>query len=84
MEDNRMMITDDNGNEIEVEIILTFEDEEKGKKYVLFSDPNDEDSVYAYTYDDDGQMDEVTDPDEWQMCAEVLGAFTMEDEDGEE
>jgi len=54
--DNMMTIIDDEGNERNVEILLTFENEETGKQYVLFSDPDDEDSVYAYTYTDDGEL----------------------------
>ena len=51
IENNTMMITDDAGNEHEVEILLTFENDDKTKKYVLFTDPNDEEgNVYAYIY----------------------------------
>ncbi|MDD6259383.1 MAG: DUF1292 domain-containing protein [Erysipelotrichaceae bacterium] len=78
-ESNRMIITDDSGQEREVEILLTFDDEHSDRKFVLFTDPSDpEGSVYAYTYDEDGNMDEVTDPDDWEMCEEVLGAFQNE------
>ena len=37
IENNTMMITDDTGNEREVEILLTFENDDKTKKYVLFT-----------------------------------------------
>lgn len=87
MEDtNRMIITDESGQEREVEILLTFEDDKNHKTYVLFSDPMDEEgNVYAYRYDEDGNMNEVSDEDEWEMCQEVLGAFMEEeDTDGEE
>ena len=81
---NTMIITDDSGQEREVEIILTFEDESTGKTFVLFSDPQDEEgNVYAYRYDEDGNMNEVTDENEWEMCQEVLGAFSNEDEEDE-
>lgn len=84
IENNTMMITDDTGNEREVEILLTFENEDKTKKYVLFTDPMDEEgNVYAYSYNEDGSMDEVVDEEEWEMCQEVLGAFISED-DGEQ
>ena len=83
IENNTMMITDDTGNEREVEILLTFENDDKTKKYVLFTDPTDEDgNVYAYSYNEDGSMDEVVDEEEWEMCQEVLGAF-ISDDDGE-
>jgi uncharacterized protein YrzB (UPF0473 family) len=84
MKDNRMIIIDEEGVETEVEILLTFTDDTTGKNYVLFADPQDDTSVYAYTYTEDGDLDEVTDEGEWEMCAEVLGAFNGEVNDGEE
>ena len=82
---NTMIRTDDSGQEREVEIILSFEDESTGKTFVLFSDPQDEEgNVYAYRYDEDGNMNEVTDENEWEMCQEVLGAFAQEDEADED
>ena len=81
MEDsNRMIITDDSGQEHEVEILFTFDDEKHGKSYVLFTDPQDpEGNVFAYSYDEDGNLTEVTDEKEFEMCQEVLGAFQNED-----
>lgn len=83
MEDNnRMIITDDSGQEREVEILFTFDDEKNGKSYVLFTDPQDpEGNVYAYSYDEDGNMEEVTDEKEFEMCQEVLGAFQDDEEE---
>ena len=82
MEDTKIMtITDENGQEKEVEIILTFEDHKNKKKYVLFTDANTDDgNVYAYSYDEDGNMIDIEDEEEWNMCQEVLGAFLEEDE----
>lgn len=51
------------------------------KKYVLFTDANTDDgNVYAYSYDEDGNMIDIEDEEEWNMCQEVLGAFLEEDE----
>ncbi len=82
MEDSKVMIiTGENGQEKEVEIILTFEDDKNKKSYVLFTDVNANDgNVYAYSYDEDGNMNEITDEAEWEMCQEVLGAFLEENE----
>ncbi len=83
-ESNTMIITDESGQEREVEILLTFEDESTGHSFVLFTDPQDEEgNVYAYRYDEDGNMNEVTEESEWEMCQEVLGAFSNEDEEDE-
>ena len=83
-ESNTMIITDESGQEREVEILLTFEDESTGHSFVLFTDPQDEEgNVYAYRYDEDGNLNEVTEESEWEMCQEVLGAFSNEDKEDE-
>ncbi len=80
MDTNVLTIVDDSGQERNVEVILTFEDDSRHKSYVLFKDPMDpEENVYAYCYDEDGNMNEVDD-EEWEMCQEVLGAFMDEEE----
>lgn len=85
MDMNRMIITDENGQDKEVEIILTFEDDNTGRSFVLFTDPDDEEgNVFAYTYDEDGNLNEVESEEDWNMCAEVLGAFQSEDDGDEE
>ena len=62
IENNTMMITDDTGNEREVEILLTFENDDKTKKYVLFTDPTDEEEwemcqevLGSFISEDDGE-----------------------------
>lgn len=80
-ETNQMTLTDDNGVDHVVEILLTF-DSPEGKHFVLFTDPAEPDSgAYAYAYDEDGNMEAVTDEDELSMCEEVLGAFEKDGDD---
>ncbi len=82
LETKNMTLTDEEGNEFEVEIVLTF-DSPEGKHFVLFKDPDDpEENVYPYAYDDDGNMFNVEDEKELEMCEEVLGAFESEEELG--
>ena len=77
-----MTITDESGREYEVEILLTF-DGKDGTHYVLFTDPQDEEgNVYAYKYDEDGNLNAVENEDEIEMCQEVLGAFQNENGEG--
>ena len=84
LETNTMFVTDESGNEKEMEILFTFEDEEKGRKYVVFADPEDEgEEVFASAYDDEGNLMTVETDEEWQMIEEVIGAF-QEDEGAEE
>ena len=68
-------LTDEEGNEHQAQIILTFEYEEKN--YVLLKEEGDE-SVYAFTYDDEGNMYEVETDEELEYCEEVLDAFMNE------
>ncbi len=79
-----MTIVNADGQEIEVEIILTFDSPDGKKQFVLISDPSDEEeNVYAFTYTDDGEMEEVTDPEEFRMCEEVYSAFSDQEGDDE-
>ena len=79
--ENKMFIYDDAGNEIEMEILFTFEGEDYGKNYVLYYNPNDEDDqVFVSSFDEEGNLLDVTDAKEWEMVEEVYGAF-IEDEE---
>ena len=75
LDSSSLYVNDENGNEKRMEILFTFEDEDHGKKYVVF--------LYASAYDDDGNLIPVETDAEWQMIEEVIGAF-QEDEDAVE
>lgn len=78
VESNTLYVHDENGNEMEMEILFTFDHEEK--KYVVFSDPNDESGeVYASAYDEEGNLLPIETQEEWAMVEEVLGAFAQDE-----
>ncbi|MDF9838423.1 MULTISPECIES: DUF1292 domain-containing protein [unclassified Breznakia] len=80
MESNSMFIKDETGNEKEMEILFTFDHQEK--KYVIFRDINaNDDEVFASAYNDDGELLPIEAEEEWQMVEEVLLAFTEEDDE---
>lgn len=82
LETNTLFVQDENGKEVEMEILFTFEDEENKKKYVLFQDPQEEDGeVFASAYDDGGNLLPVESETEWKMIEEVLGAFSADDDE---
>lgn len=85
LESNTLYVKDENGNEMEMEILFTFENDESGKKYVVFADPQDESGeVYASAYDEAGNLLPIETDAEWSMVEEVLGAFSQdEDSDSE-
>ena len=42
MDDNKIVITDNNGEENVFEILFTYEDEENGNKYVMYYSEDDD------------------------------------------
>mgnify|MGYP004526362513 FL=1 len=77
---NILFITDEEGNEIQMEILLTFVDPDTEKQYVLFKEPeSDNENVFAYEYDDEGNLNEIEDQKVFEMCEEVLSAYLDED-----
>lgn len=72
---NRMTVTVENGEEKEVKILFTF-DTPDGRTFALFTPLDDtEGAVYAYQYDEDGNMESVTDEKDWEMCEEMFNTF---------
>ena len=76
--------------EVEMEVLFTFEPAKdypgfEGKKYVVYFDPNaDEENqvLYCCSYEDDGNLYEITEDEEWNMVDEVVNTFySEEDED---
>lgn len=77
MDDNKIIITDENGKEMEMNILFTFDNGDKN--YVICFNDEDENTVYPFSYDEDGNLFCVEDEDELAMIDEVVQAF-----DGEE
>ena len=76
MEENSIFITDDNGKEVEMKILLTFEANEK--KYVVVYSETNEDELYSFIYDDEGNLYQIESDEELQMVDEVVGAYEKE------
>lgn len=87
MEEKRFFVTDVEGNEVEYEIILTFESPETGKNYVIYKLPQEEENVLAAIYEEDddknGTLVEIETEAEYEMIESVLNAFLDEDESEE-
>ncbi|MEG0468451.1 DUF1292 domain-containing protein [Amedibacillus sp. YH-ame10] len=81
LDSNSLYVTDEQGNEKRMEILFTFNDENRGKNYVVFVDPDEEsDEVFASAYDEGGNLLPVESDEEWQMIEEVIGAFQEDEE----
>jgi uncharacterized protein YrzB (UPF0473 family) len=85
MDKETMIVVDEQGNEIECEIVLTFKNDQFNKSYVIYAVPGDEeDLVTASSYDEDatdgGELQPIESDEEWDMIEEVLSAFQDEEE----
>ena len=85
MDTEKIAVIDEEGKEIEFDILFTFDDEESGKSYVLYYDEDDEEAViYASVYDQEGNLFEIEDQKEWDMIEEVYETFVAQEEEAVE
>lgn len=75
IKDNQMTIINENGEEVLVNILFTYNNEERDVSYVVFYFPDDEENVMALRYFEDGRLEEIDDPDEFAEVEEVLNAY---------
>ncbi len=73
--DKQITIIDDKGNEHLMEILFTYDHEERKTSYVFFYDPKNPDEVFAMRYNDKKELQEIDDPDEYAEVEEVFNAF---------
>jgi uncharacterized protein YrzB (UPF0473 family) len=78
-------VFDDNGNEIECEVLFTFESDETKKNYIVYTDNRTDEEgntkVYAsiYTPDQENtQLEPITTDHEWAIIEKILGELQEE------
>lgn len=80
LNDKQMIITLDNGEEVLLNILFTYENEARKKTYVFVYEDEHEDDVMAYIYDENiHSLSEIEDDDEYDEVEEVFNTF-MNDE----
>ena len=80
LNDKQMIITLDNGEEVLLNILFTYENEARKKTYVFVYEDEHEDDVMAYIYDEKTHsLSEIEDDDEYDEVEEVFNTF-MNDE----
>lgn len=84
-------IPDDEGNEEEFEVIMKFEMDDSDQKYMMVvplqSDNDEEDEVYAFRYEEDGddlKLYTIEDEEEWSMVEETFNTLLGELEERDE
>ena len=85
MEEKTFTVVDENGEEKEFDVVLTFKSEDFLKSYVIYKTPGDEsDEVFAAIFDeeakDGGNLVQIETEEEWAMLEEVLESFLDEEE----
>ena len=81
LDSNSLYVYDEDGNEKKMTILFTFDSDETGCQYVVFQDPeNDESEVFASRYDDKGQLIPIETEAEWEMVEEVINTFVEDEE----
>ncbi|MFA6739444.1 MAG: DUF1292 domain-containing protein [Bacilli bacterium] len=84
MDDSKLVVVDEEGREIEMEIMFTFRDDRRNKSYVVYFDPNNEEeetTLFASIYDDEGHLIPIDSEEEWVMVEEVIESFMNEDQE---
>ena len=78
IKDNQLTVIDNEGNEHLMEILFTYEHEERKKKYVFFYEKENPEEVIAMEYNDKGELLEIEDDEEYGEVEEVFNAFNEE------
>ena len=78
IDDKQMTIRDDQGNEHLVEILFTYEHDERKKKYVFFYEKDNPEEVIAMEYTDEGELLEIESDEEYEEVEEVFNTFMDE------
>ena len=74
--ENQMVVTDAEGKEHLMNILFTYDNEERKASYVFFydsEDPNEEVIVMRYTKD--GELEPIEDDEEYDEVEEVFNAW---------
>lgn len=78
VDDLGKIVIDKNGKDVEYDVLLTFNCEELGKNYIVYTDnefTNNKKNIYVSSYDPiigTDKLDDITDSDELEMVLDVL------------
>ena len=85
MKKNSFTLIDENGNEVEYDVLFTFESEETNKNYIVYTDQTKDDAgniqVYASIYDPNdpnSKLEPITTYKEWKVIETILSTLQEE------
>ena len=79
-DEKQITIRDEEGNEHLMEILFTYEHDERDKKYVFLYTKDNPEDVIAMEYNDNGELFEIESDEEYEEVEEVFNAFMDEQE----
>ena len=68
-------VEDENGNKKNLTIYFTYHSDNFNKDYVIFYDPEDQDSLLACSFDEDGNLFEIESEEEYKELDEIIDEF---------
>lgn len=80
LEETRIVLTDENGNDVEFELVSTLEVD--GKVYAILQPIGEEEAyIFNLKYDENGEMElsEIEDDEEFEIIAEQYEMLETED-----
>ena len=85
MKNNSFTLIDDTGKEVEYDVLFTFDSEETGKSYIVYTDNTKDDSgnieVYASIYDPknpNSKLEAIETEKEWKVIETILDTLQEE------
>lgn len=78
MDEKQITVIDEKGNQKVMEILFTYEHEERKKKYVFLYEKDNPEEVIAMEYTDNGELLEIESEEEYEEVEEVFNAFNDE------
>jgi len=85
MKKNTFSMLDENGNEVVYDVLFTFESEDTGKNYIVYTDNHKDDAgnieVYASIYDPNdpkSKLEAITTDKEWKVIETILNTLQEE------
>lgn len=81
-EPGKLIITNNEGKQLECDVLFTFDSDETGKSYIAYTDNTKDENgnirVYASIYDPSGEdleLKPLTDPKEWKVIESILSSI---------
>lgn len=85
LDENKMIVCDEEGNEHLVTILFTYHHDERNKDYVVFIEDEDDENAVVMIYDEKtGDLFPIEDDEEYDEVLEVYNAFMDDEETSEE